>query len=103
MFLPAVKHVAGLDMQKNSGQASHQGTGKVVFIDRAKLRIKLFHNPIDSLLWTSMEMEFSVASAALLVCLKAGDIVRFELRHLKPDELVWGIARVERLKSSPWQ
>ncbi|MBI4937930.1 MAG: copper-binding protein [Nitrosomonadales bacterium] len=85
-------------MQNKTGQNIHQGTGKVVSIDRAKLRIKLAHNPIDSLSWTSMEMEFSIANAALLSNLKSGDAVRFELRHLKPDELVWGIARIEHLK-----
>ncbi len=87
---------AGIGAQKKTAPSSHQGTGKVVSVDRAKLRIKLAHDPIESLGWSGMEMDFSVAKASLLDGLKAGDAVRFELRHLKPDELVWGVAKIER-------
>ena len=45
-----------------------------------------------------MEMDFSVAQALLLDGLKAGDAVQFEVRHLKPDELAWGTAKIERNK-----
>ncbi len=87
---------ASMVAQKKTAPASHQGTGKVVSVDRAKLRVKLAHEPIESLGWSGMEMDFSVAKASLLDGLKAGDAVRFELGHLKPDDLIWGIARIER-------
>lgn len=92
----AAQPMAGMDMQKKAAQDSHQGTGKVVSVDRAKLRIKLAHEPIESLGWSGMTMDFSVAKASLLDGLKAGDLVRFELRHLKPDEIVWVIVKIER-------
>ncbi|MDO8263815.1 MAG: copper-binding protein [Gallionella sp.] len=92
----AAQPMAGMEAQKKTEQASHQGTGKVVSVDRAKLRIKLAHEPIKSLGWSAMMMDFSVVKASLLDGLKAGDAVRFELRQLKPDDLVWVIVKIER-------
>ena len=69
--------MAGMEVQKKTTQASHQGTGKVVSVDRAKLRIRLAHEPIKSLGWSAMVMDFSVTKASLLDSLKAGDLVRF--------------------------
>lgn len=92
----AARTTAGNDAQKKTEQVSHQGTGKVVSVDRAKLRIKLAHEPIKSLGWSRMLMDFSVTDTTLLDGLRAGDEVRFELRLLKPDDLVWVIVRMER-------
>ena len=69
--------MAGMEVQKKTTQASHQSTGKVVSVDRAKLRIRLAHEPIKSLGWSAMVMDFSVTKASLLDSLKAGDLVRF--------------------------
>jgi Cu/Ag efflux protein CusF len=43
-----------------------------------------------------MLMDFSVVKTSLLEGLKEGDMVRFELRQLKPDDLVWVIVKIER-------
>lgn len=88
--------VAGAEMQKKIEQIRHQGTGKVVSVDRAKLRIKLAHDPIKSLGWSAMLMDFSVTKASLLDGLKAGDTVQFELGKTKPEDLVWVIVKIER-------
>lgn len=90
----AAQPMAGMEMQKKTEQASHQGTGEVVSVDRAKSRIKLAHEAIKSLGWPGMTMEFNVANASLLDGLKTGDAVRFELRQPKPEE--WVIVKIER-------
>lgn len=92
----AAQPMAGMEAQKKTAPDSHQGTGKVVSVDRAKLRIKLAHEPIQSLGWSAMMMDFSVVNASLLDGIKAGDTVRFELRQLKPEDLVWVIVKIER-------
>jgi len=92
----AAQPMAGMEAQKETEQARHQGTGKVVSVDRAKLRIKLAHEPIKSLGWSAMSMDFSVAKVLLLDGLKEGDAVQFELGKTKPDELVWVIVKIER-------
>ncbi|MBI4937032.1 MAG: copper-binding protein [Nitrosomonadales bacterium] len=88
--------MADKEAQKKTAQTSHQGAGKVVSVDRAKSRIKLAHDPIKSLGWSAMLMDFSVAKASLLDGLKEGDAVRFELGKSKPEDLVWMIVKIER-------
>ena len=92
----AAQPMADMAAQKKTEQSSHQGTGKVMSVDRAKLRIKLAHEPIKSLGWSAMMMDFSVVNALLLDGLKAGDAVQFELGKTKPEELVWVIVKIER-------
>ncbi len=91
----AEQQMADMEMKKEAEQASHQGTGKVVSVDRAKLLIKLAHEPIKSLGWPGMTMDFHVANASLLDGLKAGDAVRFELGKTKPEDLVWVIVKIK--------
>lgn len=86
----------GMEMQEKTVQASHQSTGKVLSVDKAKLTVTLAHEAIKSLGWPGMKMDFKVADAALLDGLKAGDAVRFELRQHKPEESAWVIVKIER-------
>lgn len=86
--------MGGMEMHEKTVQATHQGTGKVVSIDKAKLTVKLAHEAIKSLDWPGMTMDFKVADAALLDGLKVGDAVRFELSQSKPME--WVIVKIER-------
>ncbi len=92
----AAQPMVDMEAQKKSEQSSHQGTGKVVSVDRAKLRIKLAHEPIKSLGWSAMLMDFSVAKASLLDGLKEGDAVQFDLGKSNPEELVWVIVKIKR-------
>lgn len=81
IVLPAYAEqpMAGMQMQDKTAQASHQGRGKVVAVDRTKLSVKLAHEEIKSLGWSAMTMEFGVTKPALVEGLKAGDAVTFEL------------------------
>ena len=92
----AEQPMAGMAMKKENTQTSHQGTGKVVSVDRAKSKIKMAHEPIKSLGWSAMMMDFKVANAALLDGLKEGDAVQFELGKIKPDDLAWVIVKIKR-------
>lgn len=92
----AAQPMKGMQAQEETEQASHQGTGKVISVDRAKLRIKLAHEPIKSLGWSAMMMDFIVVKASLLDGIKEGDAVQFELGKTKPDELIWVIVKIKR-------
>ena len=92
----AAQPMAGMEAQKKTEQASHQGAGKVMSVDRAKLRVKLAHEPIKSLGWPAMTMYFNVANASLLDGLKEVDTVQFELGKTKPDDLEWVIVKIWR-------
>ena len=95
MSAPAFADNQHTDQAMNgaSKQGIHQGKGKVVSVDKAKATVKLAHEPIKSLGWPGMTMDFTVANAALLKGLKAGDAVTFDLgQGSKPGE--WPITRI---------
>lgn len=92
--------MAGTEMQGKTAQASHQGTGKVASVDKARLTIKLAHEAIKSLGWSRMMMDFKVADAALLDGIKAGDAVTFELgEDVKTG--YWQIIRIMPQETKP--
>lgn len=90
----AAQPMADMEAQKQVALADHQGTGKVVAVNRGKSSIKLAHDAIKSLGWPAMTMDFSVAKASLLDGLKAGDAVQFELRQAKSKR--WEIVKIGR-------
>jgi Cu(I)/Ag(I) efflux system membrane fusion protein len=57
-----------------------RGKGTVTGVDAAKGRVELDHEPISSLNWPGMTMEFVVGDKAALARLKEGDVVEFEMR-----------------------
>jgi Cu(I)/Ag(I) efflux system membrane fusion protein len=74
--------------------ALHRGRGKVTGIDAAKGRVELDHEPIASLKWPGMTMEFTVNDKTALASLKKGDAVEFEMRgEPGPD----GDYRIEKI------
>jgi len=65
--------------------AMHRGRGTVTGVDAAKGSVELDHEPIPSLKWPRMTMEFTVGDKAALAKLKKGDAVEFEMRG-EPDK-----------------
>jgi Cu/Ag efflux protein CusF len=56
----------------------HKTEGKVEEIDAQAGSLIIAHDPVPSLKWTSMTMEFKLANSALLGSLKRGDRIAFE-------------------------
>lgn len=75
----------------------HKGRGKVTAVDAAKGRVELDHEPIPSLKWPRMTMEFVVGDKAALARLKKGDAIEFELRGEADKE---GDHKIEKI--APW-
>jgi len=57
---------------------THKGTGVVKNIDRAGGKVTLRHDPIKSLRWPTMTMEFVVNDKAMLETLSPEKKVEFE-------------------------
>jgi Cu(I)/Ag(I) efflux system membrane fusion protein len=72
----------------------HRGEGRITGIDAAKGRVEIEHEPIASLKWPQMTMEFAVADKAALGKLKKGDGVEFELRGAPDKAGDWVIAKI---------
>jgi Cu/Ag efflux protein CusF len=56
-----------MEMEKETTQSSHQGTGNVASVDKAKLTVKLTHEAIKSLGWPGMEGVRRVPYDTLLI------------------------------------
>ena len=57
---------------------THQATGVVKSMDRAKSAVMLAHDPVKSLNWPAMTMPFTVKDKALLDKLQPGKKIEFQ-------------------------
>ena len=71
----------------------HQAVGKLDANDGATVTIS--HEPVASLKWPKMTMEFVPANAALFADIKPGTPISFEFVERKPGE--WVVTKVERI------
>ena len=78
--------------QATRAAVGHQGTGSVEGVDARSGILTLKHEPISSLKWPAMTMEFAVANPSLLAGLKPGTPITFEFVERQPGE--WVITRV---------
>ncbi|WP_374403566.1 efflux RND transporter periplasmic adaptor subunit [Niveibacterium sp.] len=78
-----------------SANAVHHGEGHVEAIDAASGSISLAHQPIASLKWPAMTMDFVLANASLGDGLKAGAAVQFDFVERQPGE--WVITAIKPL------
>ncbi len=60
-------------------QKIHTGTGKITKVDAKTGELVMQHQPIPSLEWPAMTMEFEVKDPAMLKGLKVGEKVEFDL------------------------
>ena len=68
-----------LEKMKPVGQQVHTGSGRVTGVDAKTGFLEMEHDPIPSLDWPGMTMEFDVRDPAILEGLKAGQQVEFDL------------------------
>ena len=68
-----------LEKMKPLASAVHTGTGVITKVDAKAGALEMAHDPIPSLDWPSMTMEFDVKDKAVLQGLKAGDTVEFDM------------------------
>ena len=98
---PAVSHAQSggmkdTDMSKKpvaGTPAAHKATGVVKKVDAAKSTVTLAHDPVKSLNWPAMTMDFRVRDTASLATLKPGQKIEFELVEEKKGSYV--ISRIK--------
>ena len=83
---------AALDGMEKPKAVGHQAVGKLDAIDGGIVTIS--HEPVASLKWPKMTMEFVPANAALFANIKPGTAISFEFVERKPGE--WVITKVEK-------
>ncbi|WP_417069776.1 efflux RND transporter periplasmic adaptor subunit [Niveibacterium terrae] len=90
---PAAKPAASASAPQAKASAGHRGEGKIDAIDAQTGAITIAHQPIASLKWPAMTMDFVLANAALARGIQAGTPVKFEFVERKPGE--WVITKLE--------
>ena len=68
--------------------ASHRADGTLDAIDAQTGMVTITHDPVASLKWPSMTMDFALANASLVAGVKPGTAVAFEFVERKPGEWV---------------
>ena len=76
----------------STAAATHNGHGKVVSVDNQAGTVKLTHDPIKSLKWPKMTMDFKAHDPTLLKDLKPGTQVDFELMKMGGGYLIMKIS-----------
>lgn len=66
----------------------HHAVGKLNSIDAAAGTVSVSHEPVASLKWPAMKMDFVLANPALVSGVKAGTAVEFEFVERQPGEWV---------------
>jgi len=84
------------DKMKKTAKKTHTGTGVVKHVDMKNNSVNLAHEPIPSLKWPAMTMDFSVKDQSILKGIKPGDKIQFELTEVTKDDLV--ITRITVVK-----
>jgi len=75
--------IAAEDHEKEAtAAATHAGRGKVISVDIQAGTVKLTHDPIKSLKWPKMTMDFKAHDPAMLKDIKPGTQVEFELMKM---------------------
>jgi len=68
-----------LNRMRPVGAAGYSGTARVVKVGPASGELVMAHDPLPDLQWPAMTMPFTVADRALLVGLRPGQPVRFDI------------------------
>lgn len=99
--MPGMKdHAMPSAKEKTQDTQTHRGQGTVNAVDVAAGKVNLTHEPIASLGWKGMTMDFSVQNPALLKNLKPGAKIEFELQKSGGAYLITRIASLEQPRKS---
>jgi RND family efflux transporter MFP subunit len=85
--------LGGMEQAKSAG-VGHHAEGTLDSVDSAAGTVTIKHQPVASLKWPAMTMEFVPANAALFADIKPGSAIAFEFVERKPGE--WVITKVEK-------
>lgn len=87
--LPVVAEDMGMIMPMDGKVTErHQGKGTINSVDAKAGKINITHEPIASLGWDGMTMDFEVQDKAMLANLKKGQKVTFQLVEARKGKYV---------------
>ncbi|MGE5336659.1 MAG: efflux RND transporter periplasmic adaptor subunit [Gemmatimonadota bacterium] len=92
----AIGGLTAPDKPAAAGKAAHSATGELLDVDARSGALLIAHDPIASLGWPKMQMEFVPANDAIARAVKPGTKIDFEFVERKPGE--WVVTKIEARK-----
>lgn len=86
--------LGGMTGGSNAGKVSHTAEGVLDDVDAKTGQMVITHDPVKSLNWPRMTMEFVPANEAVAKQIKPGEPITFEFVERKPGE--WVVTKMER-------
>ena len=80
--------VGWISMQSANAAVSHEGKAIVMAVDLDKGIVKLKHDPVASLKWPAMTMDFRVVDRTLMQGIKVNDAVIFTFIESNGDYVI---------------
>jgi Cu/Ag efflux protein CusF len=85
--------LGGMNASANTGGIGHAATGVLDDVDAKSGAMMITHEPVPSLKWPKMTMEFVPANDAIARTVKPGSPIRFEFVERKHGE--WVVTKIE--------
>jgi Cu/Ag efflux protein CusF len=85
--------LGGMSASANTAGVGHSAIGVLDEVDAKGSAMTITHEPVPSLNWPKMTMEFVPANEAIARAAKPGSPIRFEFVERKPGE--WVVTRIE--------
>jgi Cu/Ag efflux protein CusF len=100
LFNPLGALAAGQDQvqsgtQSAAAQPAHKLHGVVNSVNAAAGRLNITHDPVESLKWPKMKMNFKARDAAVLSGITSGMVVDFEIEKIGDEFVVTRITPAE--------
>jgi Cu/Ag efflux protein CusF len=96
---PSLALAAGEPVRQGSPVAQagdvHKLHGIVNSVNASASRLNITHDPVESLKWPKMKMNFKVQDPAMLADLTAGTVVDFEIQKIGDEFVVTRITPVK--------
>jgi Cu(I)/Ag(I) efflux system periplasmic protein CusF len=83
-----MKDMKDMPMSGSAATATHKATGTVKKADASRGTVTFDHEPVASMKWPAMTMEFEVSDKKMLDRLKPGAKVQFEFREKSKGKYV---------------
>jgi Cu(I)/Ag(I) efflux system membrane fusion protein len=85
--------LGGMNASANTGGIGHAAIGVLDGVDAKTGAMTISHDPVPSLKWPKMTMEFVPANDAIAQAVRPGSPIRFEFVERKPGE--WVVTKIE--------
>jgi Cu/Ag efflux protein CusF len=91
--------LGGMSASANAGGVGHSAVGVLDEVDAKGTAMTITHDPVPSLGWPKMTMEFVPANEAIARAARPGSPIRFEFVERKPGE--WVVTKIEPAAGAP--